>query len=406
MDFLDFLEESRGGSSDVERIFGRGDGQVVRDAKRASNPRYKQKLSEAMQFIADVVKGRTASYRLREAMTTSDFPILFGDILDRSVLASYAEYPAAWDRIAQRRIVNDFRTAKIYPPAYGADDRLTTVPQQGEYPAAKLNEQAAIPLSVAKFGRRVPFSWEAMVNDDLDQLKDVPARLGRGARRTELRMVAEMYVGASGPNTSLYSNGNANIINTTNGALANNPPLSIAGLQDGFRVLSNMKDEMGEPIFLEMVTLVVPPALEITARNILNATTIEATSLPAGGAPPNPATGGEQRLIINNWMRDRVELVVDPYIPMTAVSANGNTSWFLFANPNRGRPAMVLAFLRGHEQPEIWIKEPNARRAGGGNVDPMEGDFDTDSIQYRVRHVLGAATIDPKATVMSNGSGS
>jgi hypothetical protein len=406
VDFLEFLEESRGGASDVDRIFGGSDGRMVRDTRRASNPRYKARLAEATRFLADVVRGRTPSYRLREAMTTSDFPILFGDVLDRSVLAAYQEYPASWERLAQRRTVNDFRTAKIYPPVYGADDRLTAVPQQGEYPAAKLNEQAAITLTVGKFGRRVPFAWEAMVNDDLDQLKDVPNRLGRGARRTELRMVNEMYVGASGPNTSLYSNTNKNIINTTNGALADNPPLSIAGLQDGFRVLSNQKDEMGEPIFLEMVTLVVPPALEITARNILNATTIEATSLPAGGAPPNPATGGEQRLLINNWMRDRVELVVDPYIPMTATSANGNTSWFLFANPNRGRPALVLAFLRGHEQPEIWIKEPNARRAGGGAVDPMEGDFDTDSIQYRVRHVLGSATIDPKATVMSNGSAS
>jgi hypothetical protein len=405
VEFMELLEQARGGIDDVGRIFGAGDdGRMVRDARRAANPRYRAHLAEAVGFLADVVEGKRP-WQLREAMTTSDFPILFGDVLDRSVLAAYREYPSTWDRLAGRRVVNDFRDVKMYPPPIGADTVLPEVKEQVEYPAAKLDEQAAKSFRVVKRGRRVPFSWEAMVNDDLDQLKDVPRRLGVAARRSEHRFVAELYVGASGPNTTLYSNGNKNIINTTNGALATNPPLSIAGLQDAFRVLSLMVDEQGEPIFVEGVTLVVPPALEITARNILNATTIEATSLPAGGAPPNPATAGEQRLVINNWMRNRVELVIDPYIPAIATTANGNTSWFLFANPSVGRPALLMGFLRGHEQPEIWIKEPNARRAGGGAIDPMEGDFDTDSIQYRVRHVFGGLQVDPKATVMSNGSG-
>jgi hypothetical protein len=96
---------------------------------------------------------------------------------------------------------------------------------------------------------------------------------------------------------------------------------------------------------------------------------------------------------------------VNPQIPLLATSANGNTSWFLFANPSVGRPAMVLGFLRGHEEPEVFMKAPNAKRVGGGDVDPMEGDFDTDGIQYKIRHVLGSKRLDTKATVASNGSG-
>jgi hypothetical protein len=34
----------------------------------------------------------------------------------------------------------------------------------------------------------------------------------------------------------------------------------------------------------------------------------------------------------------------------------------------------------------------------------MDGDFDTDSIEYKVRHVLGGSVIDPKFAVASNGS--
>jgi hypothetical protein len=62
--------------------------------------------------------------------------------------------------------------------------------------------------------------------------------------------------------------------------------------------------------------------------------------------------------------------------------------------------------LRGHAEPEIFIKEPNARRVGGGIVNPMDGDFETDSVEYKLRHVFGGSILDPKMSVGSNGSGS
>jgi hypothetical protein len=380
----------------------------VRSRRQVPSAQHEAQVAEAVLLLANVMHGRLPISRLQEALTTSDFPLLFGDILDRQVLAAYREWPSVWTAIARRAVVSDFRNVKVFPPAWGADSRLDEVREQAEYPEAKINEQAAIQYAVKKYGRRIGFSWEAITNDDLQQLTDIPQRFGRAARRTESRAVIDLYVDASGPHASLYTSGNKNIINATNagGAFtAVNPPLSIAGLQQAYAVLANMKDENGEPMFLDAVTLVVPPALEVTAQNILNATSIEATTLGAGGAPPNPATAGEQRLVIQNWMRNRLTLVVDPYIPMVASSANGNTSWFLFANPNTGREALRIAFLRGHEEPEIWIKSPNAQRVGGGMVDPMDGDFDTDTVQYRVRHVVGATRIDPKGTVASNGSG-
>jgi hypothetical protein len=36
----------------------------------------------------------------------------------------------------------------------------------------------------------------------------------------------------------------------------------------------------------------------------------------------------------------------------------------------------------------------------------MEGDFETDAIHYKVRHVFGGVTLDPIMSVYSNGSGS
>lgn len=406
MDFLETLDRIRAEEASIQNLFTIDmNGHVRTGRQRRQSPGYSRALVEATRVLDDVVKGRRSSVYLQAAMTTSDFPLLFGDIIDRAVLAHYAEWPVTWPAIAKRVLLNDFRDQKVYPPAWGGDSRLPTVPQDTEYPEVKLNEQAAQLFHVLKYGQRIGFSFEAMVNDDLDQLKDIPARFARAARRTEQRGVTEAYVGTSGPNAALYNGTNKNQIVTANGATVNNPPLSMSGIQDGLLVLSNQKDEAGEPIMLEMVYLVVPPALEVVARNMLNATQLWTTRAAMGGTPPNPATAGQDQLIVDNWMRNRLTLIVDPYIPMTATT-NGNTSWFLFANPNAGREAIRVGFLRGHEQPEIWMKSPNATRVGGGSVDAMDGDFDTDAIVYRIRHILGVTTVDGKATVASNGTSS
>lgn len=412
MDFLDLLDTYEGEVANARNIFSREDGIAVaagrnRLAGRISPTAYKANLTAAIKFLHEVMVGRKSVNLLREVMTTDDFPQYFGDILDRTLLAKYQEWPSDWVSYAKRAVVNDFRDAKLMLPMYGVDGVLDEVAEVAPYPDANLNEQAPILWRVKKFGRRVPFSWESMVNDDLGQLTDIPERLARAARRTENDLVARLFVGASGPNTTMYNAGNANIINTTNGSLnGNNPPLSINGLQSAYSVLSRMTDETGQPIFRDVLTLVVPPALEVTARNIINATEIFDSSLLGGGQPDNGSTSGERVLRVQNWMRNRLNLVVDPQIPLISTAANGHTSWFLFASPSTSREAIRIGFLRGHETPEIWMKSPNAVRVGGGAVSPMSGDFDTDSVEYRVRHVTGVTAVDPKATVMSNGSGS
>jgi hypothetical protein len=398
MEFLDLLETVRAEEASVTKLFG-GEGQGVRSIGRKS-PLYAKKLAEATRLLADVVSGKKPSYHLREALTTSDFPYLFGDIIDRMLLANYSETPQVWPMYAIRKTVSDFRTVKRFV-VNGSEAVLLEVPQQTEYPESKVSD-AAYSYAVKKLGRRIPFSWEAMINDDLDALKDIPARFGKAARRSEEKFGTQLHVDANGPHASVYTAGNKNIINTTNSGagvgFGTNPALSIAALQQGFAVLANQVDTDGEPITIEAVTLEVPPALEVMARNILNAVQIWIQPNVSAGTP-------QQQLVAENWMKSKTSLAVNPYIPIVASSANGNTSWFLHANPNVGRPAFEMGFLRGHETPEVFIKMPNMQMVGGG-VDQLMGDFETDSIIYKVRHVIGGTAEDPKMTAGSNGSGS
>ena len=387
MEMLELIESIRAEEASVQRLFG-SDGSGVRS--RRKGPRYQTMLKEAAQLVADVYKGRRKMHYLQEAMTTSDFPYLFGDILDRQILASYREWPSTWQNYIKRGRVRDFRAVKRFG-VYGADQVLgAVIGQKGVYPYEEINEDTPYTYSVGKYGRKMRFAWETRINDDLDALKDQPERLGRAARRSEEKFATQLFVDASGPHASFYTGGNANIVTS-------NPVLSVAALQTAMEILSQKVDQNGEPILIDTVELVYPPVLEVTVQNILNAITIEATE--KGG------TSG-RKLTIQNWMKTTFRPNKNPYIPIVASTANGNTSWFLFANPDNGRPAAEVGFLIGHEEPEVFMKTPNQVPVGGGGEDAMNGDFESDAIEHKLRHVFGGTRMDPKMTVGSNGSGS
>lgn len=382
-EFRETVETIQAEEASVKNLFG-GDTKV---GDRRRDPKYLGRLAEAAGFIAEVTEGRRPLYHLREALTTSDFPTLFADVLDRQLLAAYKEYPADYLGYVRTSSVPDFRSVKRFA-VDGAESELSAVGELENYPEASLSE-AADTLSVAKYGRRLDLSWEAMVNDDLDSFSRNPERLARAARRSEARFITELFVDSSGPHASLYDGDNT---------VTSNPVLSIESLQTAMTLFAEQVDADGEPIWVEMVDLVVPPALEVVARNILNATEIRATG-----------TGGTstQELVTANWMRNKVRLNVNPYIPITATT-NGDTSWFLFSSQDGdSRPALEFAKLRGHEEPALYERAPNARRVGGGDVTEA---FEDDSMAWRVRHVFGGTRLvntgGKKATVASSGAGS
>lgn len=385
-EFLELVESIRAEEASVGRLFG-GEGTGIRS--RARDARYLKRLAETAQFLADIFAGTRPLYHLQEALSTSDFPNLFGDILDRQMLANYQEAPASWVRYAKRARVRDFRAVKRFSLT-GAEGALETVPELTQYPAAGLNDAVASYV-VKKYGRIIPMSWETIVNDDLGAFEDLPERLGRAARRTEEKLATGLFVGAAGPHASVFTAGNANIV-------TGNPALSVAALQTAMGVLLTQEDADGEPIMVERMVLVVPPQLQVTANNILNAIQVWAKTDGGGTAT--------QEIVTGNWIKNAgiVEAATNFYIPQIATS-NGATSWFLMAEPNAGRPAIELGFLVGHEQPEIFMKSPNAVRVGGGVAGPQDGDFDQDAVVYKVRHVVGGGVMDPKMAVASNGTG-
>lgn len=393
MEFMQVVETIEAERASVEKLFNGPDDAGYQRVGRRQDPQYLTNIQEAVRLLTDVRAGRRSYHLLEAAMSTSDFPLLMADVLDRQLLGNYRETPQTYNQYCRVGTVRDFRTVKRFA-INGGEGRLQkvgTIPEASEYQYDTISE-AKYEYSVAKYGKKFALTWEDLINDDLGAFGDLPARLSRAARRTEEFFATDLFVGASGPDATFFAAGNKNISTAGSGGV--NPVLSIAGLQNAMQILAGQTDSDGEPIVITAVTLVVPPALEVPAQNILNATLIRATG--AGGV-------AGQELEVANWMRSKVTLVVNPYIPIIAATANGNTSWFLFANPGDGRPALEVGFLRGHTEPELFRKAPNAQRAGGG-ADPTDGDFETDAVEHKVRHVLGGTLMDPKMAYASNGS--
>lgn len=121
------------------------------------------------------------------------------------------------------------------------------------------------------------------------------------------------------------------------------------------------------------------------ARRILSATEIRQTS-------------GSRTSVMPNYLAGVVDLVVHNRLP-------GN-AWFILPAPTEARPALAVAFLTGYETPDIRQKADAGQRVGGGAIDPDEGSFDVDGVYFRVRHVVGAGTVDPMHTYASTGAGS
>ena len=379
-------------------IFGTEGVSLSRRSRRVQTAEYRQRLKRLVRCYRGMIEGDGhAQLAFKEAMSRSDFNFLFGDVIDRQMLGAYQTRPVQWPSFAKRGRVRDFRTVKRFT-LDGGEAVLNKVKELAPYQVREVTD-GGYEYAVEKYGDMIAVSWETLINDDLDALTDLPTRLGNASRRTEERFAAALFSGSGGPNSTFFSTANRNVINTTvvGSTVTPNPALSISSLQLAMQVLGQQVDTDGGPIYVEAVTLVVPPALEVAANNIINATEIVAAT---GGGD---GTGNDQ-LRVTNWMRNRVSVVVNPWLPIINAT-NGNTAWYLFASPNVGRPAMEIGFLQGHETPELWVKSPNAMRVGGGPVAPEEGDFEHDAVQYRVRMVLGGTLMDPKSGVASEGDG-
>lgn len=272
--------------------------------------------------------------------TSSDFPGILAGVAYKSLLQGYAEFPHThqeWTRTGQ---MSNFHPAVRTGLGKFAD--LAPVEEGAQYVSTTLGDTSA-QLSLDKYGNTFGITWEAVVNDDLNALTDIPRRFGAAARRT----VENKVYGLLEDNV-LMPDGEE-LFHTAH----NNGANDLLTKDNLIKAITAMKSQLADGQKAGMVPryLVVPTELEFTARELL---------LPAPpGSPPNILGGA-------------LEIIVSQALTETA-------RWYVIAGPQND--TAEVAYLNGKKEPEMF-------RAEG---------FTIDGHTYKVRMVFGAAVLDYRA---------
>jgi hypothetical protein len=344
-------------------------------------------ILEARELFQNAMSGNLrARADLQEALSTSDFPIMLGAAYGRELQGEYAGISPIWQQFARRLMVPDFRRRKLVD-IMGGRGALDLVKEGEEYPAGSASESER-DFKVDKYGRRFPLTWEMIKNDDLGAFRDFPQRLATAAREMEDRLALYPFFNADRTALSPFLDARDE---TTK-------PLNLTNLNAAFRNISSRIDEEDDrPVLMPNPILMVPPALEEVANEILNTVEIRRGS--------NASADGVVRRQNGNGLTYTPTVVVNPWLPIVGRNyAKVNDTWYLFPGPNEAvKPALGVAFMNGEETPDLRVAADAGNRVGGGAIAPEEGSFNDDTIQYRVRHVVGSTALYDDAVYVGVG---
>ncbi|MEX5626073.1 prohead protease/major capsid protein fusion protein [Pseudomonas marginalis] len=286
--------------------------------------------------------------------TTSDFPILLGGGVTRTLRDAYAQAPQTWRPLGQMTTVPDFRATTR--AALGDISALEEVKEHGEYKYGKLEEDGA-PIRVAKFGKIIAITWEAVINDDLGALTRIPRAYGLAAAETESNVVWNLIL--SNPN---FTDGKAIYVADHGNLAASGGAINTTTLGAARAAMRKQKSKAGAFLNVEPRYLVVGPDKELEAFQFTSSNYV-------------PAKNAD----INDVRNTSLIVIVDGRI-------TGN-QWFLFTEAGL-IDTFEYAYLEG--EPGVF-------------TETREG-FEVDGMEVKARLVFGAAWIDWRGTYKNPGA--
>jgi len=298
--------------------------------------------------------------------STMSLPRLLDNSANKSLQQAYREYPASWRTISAVRSANNFKEHRSLRAVLNGT--LDSVGNGGEIKHADMDEEA-YGFQVLTFAKMLAITRTNIVNDDLSAFSQVPAALGRMAARSLSDLVWKtVLLNTTYDLQTFWQSTNGNIINSPGGEL------SFDSLSAAIILMRNQQDADGMSLDIRPQTLVVPPALEMTARQLLRSAENQRDVSVDNQGTRNPIAD----LVAN--------LEVEPRLSNTEFSGASAKKWFLFSSPVNA--SILVAFLDGRSTPTI---------------ESSETDFNTLGMQWRVYHDYGCALGDTRASVMSTG---
>ena len=292
------------------------------------------------------------------AFSTMSLPGILSNVANKFLMDGFDAVESIWRQISAIRSVNDFKTITSYRLI--DDFTYKTLPPAMDIEHGTVSEES-FTNKAATHGRMFTLTRESIINDDLGAFDDLRRRLGRGAALK----LNEVFWTAFLDNTSFFSAAHANL--ATGSALAEST-LGAAVLK--FR---DMVDPGGHPLAITPAMLLVPNALEATAKKLFTSTELRDTT-------------ASTKFVTANIYAGSYNPVVSAYLSNSAMGgAYSATTWYLLASA-ADMPTMEVCFLDGNQSPTI---------------EAADADFSTLGIQFRGYHDFGAAKREYRGGVKS-----
>lgn len=282
--------------------------------------------------------------------STSDFPILLENAMNRSLAARYAQSNPVYRRLARQRSYVDFRDHTTV--RMGDFPNLQPVSAEGGEIKAGTFGESKEKTAVKPYGVQVLLSRALLVNDSLDGLAQVLADRGRAvARFEEATFFAMMLGGANSDGPTLVTTGRQ-VFNTTDGSKAGTAAaINLTSVSAGRAAIRKRKSLDGNDLDLDPAILLVGPDKETEAL------AFNSPIVPTQISNANPLA----RLM---------EVVTTPKI-------TGN-AWYMFASVEDA-PCFEWGLLEGYTAPRFRMEDPFGVQ---GTKMSLEHDFGCGAIDF------------------------
>lgn len=297
-------------------------------------------------------------------------PDVLSNVANKYLLDGFAEMGDEWRSIAAVKPVMNFKPATFVRLLDSLE--FEQLGAGGEIKHGSLGD-ATMTAKADTYAKMLAITRQDIINDDLSALTDAPRRLGRAGGQRFRRLFWTTFLAAD----AFFDASNGNVL-TGAGTELDDAGIGMTAALQAFRGQRTPEADGSKLIGGKPAVCLVPPALEIPARRLLNS-----ASIVSGGASDVSTIGS------SNPFAGLATLVVADWIG-TAGGLPGadDDVWYLFRNPGMA-PAMLVAALNGRVEP---------------TVDTAEADFNTLGIQMRGYADVGVARGEPLCGLQMEGT--
>lgn len=302
---------------------------------------------------------------LREAVTTSDWSVAFGDSLYRRLEREYTDDPLNdWRLFADVMNLSDW-TNKQRIIRRGKLGVLPIVLQNGPYnelspvtPTEEVEE-----LQPEKHGGKFKLTLEDVMADRLNVIRQIPRDLARASVRTIHEKVFDQI------ETNPVIQGNALISAANLNLVAGSPALAYIPVTDAVRLLR------------DQVELGSGKKLGFRPKYLLTGTKKENESIEITESLVKQ-TGTEDSTVVNVVRKWGMQSVSSLGVGRTAATEN---RWWVLTD-KRDCEQIAVGFPGGRDRPDIFVQGEGEENQGSV--------FDADAVTFKVRLICGAKIVD------------